>query len=71
MGPEKWKGELPTDEAERDLESTRGERGREAGGTEGAARRSIDELEDEGYGQPESSAQKAPPPGPGQGASRE
>ncbi len=73
MGPEKWKGELPPDEAaERDQESTEGARGREAAPARGAPRPSIDEREEEGYDQPESSAQKAPPGGPGEeDASRE
>ncbi len=73
MGPEKWKGELPPDEAaDRDPESTQGERGREAGPSRGATHRSIEEREEEGYDQPESSAQKAPPGGPGEeDASRE
>ncbi len=61
MGPERWKGELPADEAaEADRAARREEEGsrpaREATGTS-----SIQEREEEGYDQPESSAQKTPP----------
>lgn len=53
MGPEKWKGEAPVDEA--------AERERERGGGEeagGAEREATDPREEEGWSQPESSAQK-------------
>jgi hypothetical protein len=59
MGPEKWKGELPADEAaEPDRAARRDERKqgapRGASGTDG----DIERREDEGYDQPQSSAQK-------------
>ncbi len=55
MGPEKWKGELPADEA---AESERAARRDER---EPARRREAsDPREDEGYDQPQSSAQKWP-----------
>jgi hypothetical protein len=58
MGPEKWKGERPgEDAAGQDREAGRRERE--------APREAIDDREEEGYSQPESSAQKAPAPGPG------
>ncbi len=63
MGPEKWKGELPPDEA---AESEAGARREGHADEPGAPRRSIDEREEDGYTQPESSAQKRPPPGPGE-----
>ncbi len=64
MGPEKWKGERPPDDAaERDVGATR--QGERQGG--GAPRRTIDEREEDGYTQPESSAQKTPAPGPDEG----
>ncbi len=61
MGPEKWKGELPQDEAaEADRAARREEQGK--GAPRGAAPTDaeIERREDEGYGQPESSAQKTP-----------
>ena len=64
MGPEKWKGELPPDEAaEHEADAAR----KGDGQVGDAPRRSIDEREDDGYTQPESSAQKTPPPGPDEG----
>ncbi len=63
MGPEKWKGALPPEKAaERDANAP----GETHDGETGAPRESIDEREDEGYTQPESSAQKGPRPGPGE-----
>ncbi len=64
MGPEKWKGELPPDEGARNDSGARRDAEQDR---PGAPRESIDEREDEGYDQPESSAQKHPPPGPGEG----
>ncbi len=64
MGPEKWKGELPPDEA---AGSEAGARREDLEGERGAEHPSIDAREEEGYSQPESSAQKDAPPGPGDG----
>ncbi len=60
MGPERRKGELPADEA---AEAGRAARREEEGSRparEATGTAPIDEREDEGYDQPESSAQKRP-----------
>ncbi len=61
MGPEKWKGELPADEAGEAHRTARREE-REHGAPRGASgtNADIEQREDEGYDQPESSAQKLP-----------
>ncbi|HEX9049537.1 MAG TPA: hypothetical protein VF841_03305 [Anaeromyxobacter sp.] len=59
MGPEKWKGELPAEEdAEAERASRRGEQGKGAPRGAAGTNPDIDAREEEGYGQPESSAQK-------------
>ncbi len=62
MGPEKWKGELPIKEAVGAEEGERADE-REGAGQPGAARSAADVADDdpreeEGWFQPESSAQK-------------
>ena len=65
MGPEKWKGELPADEAAgAERAAPRGEQGHGAPRGASGTNADIDEREDEGYGQPESSAQKGSRPRP-------
>ncbi len=58
MSPEKWKSELPAAEADR--AARREEQGQ--GAPRGASRTNadIEQREEEGYDQPESSAQKGP-----------
>ncbi len=61
MGPEKRKGELPADEAaEADRAARRDERSGGAGRRATGSTTPIEEREEEGYDQPQSSAQKAP-----------
>ncbi len=62
MGPEKWKGELPGDEAaEQERGARKEEEQRGSTATREAGHEPIDEREEEGYDQPESSAQKHRP----------
>lgn len=49
MGPEEWKGERKDEGGRKDREH------------EEAPREAVDPREEEGWGQPESSAQKLPP----------
>jgi hypothetical protein len=55
MGPEKWKGELPKGAEESDTRTERKEPG-QAGAPQDAA--DLDPREEDGWSQPESSAQK-------------
>ncbi len=61
MGPEKWKGQLPADEAaEADRAARREEQGQGAPRGATATDAGIERREDEGYAQPEPSAQETP-----------
>ncbi len=60
MGPEKWKGELPADEAAEADRAARREEGQDASRGASGTSADIERREEEGYDQPESSAQKGP-----------